>query len=132
MSSSKKTAEKDREARIGEHRFYLGEDNTIYIDVVGEQDEKTALAMKEAVERLISGIEGKLDVLADNSRAGKATPEARRIFRELLEMKNFGKVAICGGNPVARVLASFVIGISRKKDVRFFRSREKALAWLKK
>jgi len=41
------------------------------------------------------------------------------------------KIAIWGLSPVARVIASFVMGIS-KKDIRFFNSEEKALSWLKK
>jgi hypothetical protein len=124
--------EKDREIWIEEHSFYLGEGNILYVTVVGEQTEKTALAMKEAVESLLSQAEGKLDILVDNSKAGKATSEARKIFQGLMDLKQFRKIAIFGTHPVARVLASFVIGLSRKKDVRFFGSREEALAWLKK
>lgn len=132
MTNKKKTAEKDKEIWIGEHRFYLGEDNILYVTVVGGQDEKTALTMKKAVESLMSQVEGKLNILVDNSKAGKATSEARKIFQEQMDQKNFGKVAIFGTHPVARVLASFVIGLSRKKDVRFFSSKEDAIAWLKK
>jgi hypothetical protein len=75
---------------------------------------------------------GKIKILVDNSKAGKATSEARKTFQELMDLKQFGKVAIFGTHPVARVLASFVIGLSRKRDVRFFGSEEEALAWLKK
>ena len=44
--------EKDREIWVGESRYYLGEDNILYETVVGEQDEKTALASKEATDKL--------------------------------------------------------------------------------
>jgi hypothetical protein len=124
--------EKNREIHIGEHRLYLAEDNILHITVVGEQDEKTALAMKEAVAKFTGMVEGKINIFADNNKAGKASPAARKLFNELMDLKEFGKIAIFGAHPVARVLATFVIGISRKKDVRFFSSREKALAWLRK
>ena len=123
--------EKDREIRIGEHRLYLAEDNTLYITVVGEQDEQTALAIKESLPIFAGMVEGKFDVLVDNNKAGKASSEARKIFRELTELENIGKIAIFGAHPVARVLASFAIGVSGKKDIRFFKSKEEALVWLK-
>jgi hypothetical protein len=124
--------EVNREIHIGEHLFHLAEDNILYITVVGEQDEKTALAMKEAAIKFTGMVEDKLNIFVDNSKAGKASPAARKLFNDLMDLKEFGRIAIFGAHPVARVLATFVIGISRKKDVRFFSSREKALAWLRK
>jgi len=49
----------------------------------------------------------------------------------MLEHERTGKVALFGLNPVARVIASFVMGVTRKKDMRFFKTREEALAWLR-
>jgi len=123
--------EKDREIWIGENRFYLGENNILYETIVGEIDEKTALASKEATIKMRSKVEGRLNILIDLTRAGKPTPEARKIGQEELEHETVGKVALFGMHPVARVIASFVMGVSSKKDMRFFKTREKALAWLK-
>jgi len=124
--------EKDREIWIGENRFYLGEDNILYETIVGEIDEKTALASKNATIKMRSKVEGKLNVLIDLTRAGKPTPEARKIGQEELERERVGKVALFGMHPVARVIASFVMGISKKKDMRFFKTKKEALAWVKK
>lgn len=33
--------------------------------------------------------------------------------------------------PVTRVLAYFVIGVTGEKDIRFFKTREETLTWLK-
>lgn len=72
--------EKDnREIWIGEDRFYLGENNILYETIVGEIDEKTALASKEATIKMRSKVEGRLNILIDVTRAGKPTPEARKI-----------------------------------------------------
>jgi len=123
--------EKDREIWVGENRMYLGEDNIIYETLVGEQDEKTVLAIYEASNRLTNTVEGKVNVLVDLSGAGQASSGARKKGQEMLEDEIFGKVALFGLHPVARVVASFFMGVSRKKDMRFFKSKEEALAWLK-
>lgn len=124
--------QKDREIWIGESRMYLGEDNILYETVVGVVDEKIAIALKEATLKLSSKAEGGvINVFIDLNGTGKPTPEARRIGQESFEDEGIGKIAMFGVNPVTRVIASFVMGVTRKKDMRFFRSKEKALAWLK-
>ncbi len=127
-----KMTDKDREIWIGENRLYFDEDNILYETVVGVVDEKIAIAFREASLKIGSKAEGRvIKVFVDLSRAGKSTPEARRIAQQSLEDERIGKVAFFGLHPVARVIASFVMGATRKKDMRFFRSNEKALAWLK-
>ena len=121
----------EREIWVGESRFYLDEDNIIYHTIVGEVDEKIAIAHKEATLIFHNMAEGKVNILGDINKAGKQSPEARKIWRELSEHKKTGKVALYGMHPVARVIASFVMGVSRKKDMCFFKTKEEALAWLK-
>jgi len=123
--------EKDREIRIGENRLYLGEDNIVYVANVGEVDEKMAIAIKEAVLKLMNMVEGKVHTLTDLNRAGKTLPAARKVFQELADHEKQGKNAFFGMHPVARVLASFFMGTTKKKDMRFFKTKEEALAWLK-
>ena len=55
--------EKDREIWVGGNRLYLGEDSILYITNVGEVDEKTAIAVKEASDKLKNMVEGKVNVL---------------------------------------------------------------------
>ena len=120
----------DREMWAGGNKLYLGEDNILYVTIVGEDDEKTATSIKEASFKLINMVERKVSVLIDVDKAGKASPEARKIWRELSEHDKFGKIALVGLHRVARVLASFVINVSRKQDFRFFKTKEEALVWL--
>ena len=122
----------DREIWVGENRLYLGEDNILYETLVGEQDEKIVLAIHEASIQLRNMVEGKVDILVDLNKTGKASPKARKIGREILEDKRIRKVALFGIHPVARVLSAFLLGVTQKKDIRFFKTREEALAWLKK
>ena len=121
----------EREIWVGENRLYLGEDNILYETLVGEQDEKIVLAIHEASIQLRNMVEEKVNILVDLNKTGKASPKSRKIGQEMLEDKRIRKVALFGIHPVARVLASFVLGITRKKDARFFKSKEEALIWLK-
>ena len=123
--------EKDREIWVGESKLCLGEDNILYVTVVGEVDDKTAIAIKEADLKFKNMVEEKFVVLADLNRAGKPSPEARNIWREMAEHEKSGKIAMFGMHPVARVIASFIMGVTQKKDMRFFKTREEALEWLK-
>ena len=123
--------EKDREIWVGENRLYLDEDNVLCITNVGEIDEKLAIEIKEAVLKLMHMVEGKVHTLTDLNKAGKSTSQARKVFQELAEHEKQGKNAFYGMHPVARVLAFFFMGISKKKDMRFFMKKEEALAWLK-
>ena len=123
--------EKDREIWIGKQRFYFGEDNILYVTLVGEIDVKIVIAMKEADLKLRNMVEKKFDILVDLNKSGKHSPEARKILQEMSEQHKTGKIAMFGMHPVARVLSSFIIGLTRKKDMRFFKTKQKALAWLK-
>ena len=123
--------DKDREIWVGENRLYLGEDNIVYVTVVGDQDEVTAAAIMKAIETLMNLVEGKVNILIDLNQVGQPSPEAREIGQEAFEDEKFGKIALFGLHPVARVIASFVMGVTRKKDIRFFKTNEEALAWLK-
>ncbi len=119
-----------REIRIGEHRLSLGEDNILRVTLVGDTDGAEAAAIKDADNQLKRDIEGKVGVLVDLNKAGKQSTEARLTFRELTEDVRTGRVAMHGMHPVARVIAAFVTGITRKKDFRFFKTADEAVAWL--
>jgi hypothetical protein len=121
----------EREFWVGKSRFYLGEDDILYETIVGKQDEKTTIAALEAHNRFKNMVEGKMKMLIDINKAGQPSSGARKIGRETFEDEKVGKVALFGLHPVARVIASFVMGVTRKKDMRFFKTKEQALAWLK-
>lgn len=123
--------EKDREIWIGENRLYLGEDNILYITGDGNVDESLARACKEAVLKLIGLAEGKVNLFIDINKAGRQSTKTREIWAELNNHEKVKKVALYGLHPVARLIASFVQGISKKSDYRFFKTKEEALAWLK-
>ena len=123
--------DKNREIWVGKTRMYLGEDNVLRITVVGEVDKETQTAFNNAAYKLMSTVEGKVRALVDLNKTGKTSPGARKRQVEVSEYEKVGKFALIGLHPVARVIASFFMGVSRKKDMRFFKTEAEALAWLK-
>jgi hypothetical protein len=121
----------EREFWVGGDRLYLGEDNIVYVTSVGEVDEKKAIAIEEVFLKLLNVVEGEINLFIDINKAAKHSSEARKVWQELSEHKKFRKIALFGLHPVARVLASFVMGVSKKEDLRFFKTKKEALAWLK-
>jgi hypothetical protein len=123
--------EKDGEIRIGESRYYFGEDNIIYVTEVGEIDDQKVMAIKEVFPEFLAVANGKVNILVDLNKAKKPSTKARKLFMEITEHKSVHKIAHFGMHPVARVLASFIMGVSQKKEMCFFKTKEEALKWLK-
>ena len=123
--------ENEREIRIGENRIYLGEDNILYFVNNGEIDEKLALESCDAMLKLRNLGEEPVHFLIDLNKGGKTSAKARKILQNFTQNNVHGKLALYGVNPIARVLASFFMGITKKTDMRFFKTREEALVWLK-
>jgi hypothetical protein len=121
----------EREILVGENRIYLSDDNILCFISVGDTDGKEALAVTEASCKLMSLVEGKVPFLIDLNKVGKQTAGARKVWKKGGEDAKIGKNAVFGLHPVARVVASFVLSVSNKKDSRFFKTREEAVAWLK-
>jgi len=121
--------EKNNEIWVGESRFYFDEDDIMYVETAGNYDLKEAFELRDAFLKLLHVVGGRVNVIVDNSRGEKPTQEARKVFAEMMEHERCGKIAVFGLNPVARVIASFVLGNS--KNTHIFKTKEEALAWLK-
>ena len=131
MGKGKEMAEEERTLQVDANGFHLGQDGIAYVTAIGEKDGQAAAEIREIALRVMATVEGKVHILVDLNRAGKQSPQARKIWQELSEHDKIGKVALYGLHPVARVLASFVIGVTRKKEMRFFKTKEEALAWIR-
>ncbi len=108
----------------------LIDQNIIRVTAIGEQTLEVANAQREINYKLFEFAGEKINFLIDLNRCGKNSPEARQIWKELSENEKTDKVATFGLHPVARVIASFVIGISQKNNQRFFKTEEEAINWL--
>lgn len=121
----------DREIWVGESRFYLDDDNIIVGTVIGDINDQIGKECLDAGLKLMDLVEGEVNIFIDIGKAGKQSSEARKLGKELFEHEKVRKVALFGLHPVARVLASFVIGSTNRKNSRFFGNKEEAFAWLK-
>jgi hypothetical protein len=127
--------ENPREFWIRQNRFYLDEDETLYITIDGEIDDEDAFEVKKTILELNKRFGRKRrNSLVDINRARKVSSGARRTFKEIAEDEEIGrgKTAIFGLHPVARVLASFLLGVTKTRHLRFFNTKEEALAWLER
>jgi len=118
----------EKKIHVGRNLVYV-KDEIVHVIAIGDNDEETALRIRclalEIQEKF-----GSLNAMIDLNKAGKSTPEARKVWKELTELGNV-KVAFVGLHPVARVLASFTMVVSGNKNTRFFSSQDEALSWLK-
>ena len=120
----------DKELVIGKNRCIVLNDNIIFITAIDEQTDEIACLHEKGIAKLKEHIKGNVSFLIDLNLAGKSTPEARKIWNKLSEDRGTNKVALYGMHPVARVLASFVMTITNKNEMDFFKTKEAALAWL--
>lgn len=123
----------EKEIRIGENIDRLIEGNIIFVEAIGEQTKEIAELQWEICHELSKKIDGKTNFLIDLNKCGKNSPEARNIWQQFSDEENTEKVATYGIHPVARVIASFVINVSRKNKeggIKFFKTKKEAMDWL--
>lgn len=116
--------------RIADNNIRVLDGNIIHIKAYGDQHDEIAEEHYLLHKQLSRQLEGKLNYLVDLNHAGKSTPTARKVWKKLSESEFTDKVALWGLHPVARILATFVMGVTRKKEMKFFTSMEEAVAWL--
>ena len=100
--------------------------------VIGAIDDEMAVQFKEKSLCLYAKFDGPIRVLVDLNKAGKQTTLARNVWTDLCNQgERPVKVALWGLHPVAKLLASFYIGLSGNKKCKFFSTKEAAMKWLK-
>lgn len=114
----------------GKIKLFLDEENILNVISLGDIDKETALECNAVSRKLSDTVPGKIKVLVDLNKGGKESPEARKIFKDMKYNKE-ADVALFGMHPVAKLLASLYMKFSKIQNVRFFDTREDALAWLR-
>ena len=120
-----------KKIRVGRNLISLDDDNVIYFTNIGEIDEIIAYESIRAMRTLQNMVEGNVDYIIDLNNGGKTSTRARKMLKEYTENEVKGKIAFVGLHPVSRVLASFFMSVTKKSDMRFFKTTAKAIAWLK-
>jgi hypothetical protein len=119
-----------REFWAGENHYLLGDDNIFYVTLNGDVGDEMGIEIDRMINGLADAVDGEIDLLIDLNRAGKTSSKSRQLFKAFSETGKCRKVALFGMHPVAMVIASFVMGISRNRHMKFFKKREEAMEWL--
>jgi len=122
----------ERDVYVGKNRLQLLDENILAITIVGEVDIETAVKCKTVAYKFMDIVaRDKMKTLIDLTQSAQQPSESRKLVKEIWNDDRTGKVAIFGLNPVAKAVASFVIGATQKEDIHFFKTKEDALVWLK-
>lgn len=120
----------ESEIWVEANKTYLLPGNIFYVISEGKQTEEMAIAHRLVCHQMSKLVTGKVNYLIDLNNCGKNEPGARLIWSQISDEENTNKVALFGMHPVARVLASFVMGITNRNNQRFFKTKEEAVNWL--
>jgi hypothetical protein len=121
----------DKEFLVGQSRLFIDSDGIVNMVIVGVIDGNMSGMMTEVFFKLTKTIAGEKRLLVDINDTRSVSREARKNAQQTFEVDKKIKLAAFGLHPVARMIATFVIGALQKKYMRFFKNREDALAWLK-
>lgn len=121
----------EKEAIIGQSRVSIIYNNIIFVEANETPDKEIALAHYNLYKQLSKRISGEIRLLVDLNSTGKISSEAKKIWKTIIEDESTGRAALFGLHPVAKVIASFVIGVTKRNNIRFFNNKEDALRWLR-
>jgi hypothetical protein len=103
--------------------------------VRGGLDEEMATGLHETLVALLPKLKnpGKVKILVflDKTSDGvKGTPKGRRMLMEHFKRPDLYKMAVVGGNPYMKALATFVFIATGVNKVRLFSNEHDAVQWL--
>ncbi|MEZ5070446.1 MAG: STAS/SEC14 domain-containing protein [Bacteroidales bacterium] len=120
----------DSTFEIAGQRIALLGDGVLRIEAIGDMDDDKLDRIRAVYRDVFSLAGDAVRLLVDLNQTGHNPPEARRFWRSLSAHKSVEAIAMVGIHPVARVLATFVIGSLGLEKYRFFEREEDALDWL--
>lgn len=116
------------------YELYMCDDDILHLVWIGNIDGDVIRAYKKDVEVYLANAtpERQIYTLIDAARDGKFTAEARRYFAEMTKDPRLGRFAVINASRTSRVMATFLLKVSRRDEVmRFFDNEKTAVAWLK-
>ena len=113
------------------YKMSMRDDGILRITHIGDiGEEETEAYFEDLMSFVKATTEAEpLRILADTSQGGKFCAAYRKTLAGL--MHRLGKVANVGAKRYNRVLGSFLMKAAGRDNVRFFKSEEEALVWLK-
>ena len=115
-----------------ENKVWVGKDGIVYIDIVKAVEEKDIMELLDAIKEVTEISPTKVKILLNIMttsiiRSSRFRKEVGKKFEGL----NIEKAAMCGGNVVTRIIATFIIAASNLDRIKIFVRKEEALKWLK-
>ena len=97
-------------------------------DMDGEDFSELMRRTDESAKRLRDP--GFIRILVDGRRLGKPSPEVRRLALCTMDLPTLGKMAVWGTNAFARTMFAFLTLVTRRTNVKTFRTEREARSWL--
>lgn len=121
----------ENEIHVNDVVIKLLENNILAFYAASTPTEELANAMYEIETKMLNKIQGKAYRLINLNNAGKPSKKAREIFQKLLTENHVAKTAFVVGNPVAKIIALFIIAFLKTDDIKLFSNQESAIEWFK-
>jgi hypothetical protein len=124
--------ETNKEFWVDGSKIHVDYDNKlISITSIGDFDKERAMKVKDAMHSIFDEAPVRFDVLIDLNQNGKQSSEARKIWQLIHSHHQVKCVAFCGLNPIAEMVASFLMGDQQDKHMQFFMNKDEAYQWIK-
>ncbi|MBF0433344.1 MAG: STAS/SEC14 domain-containing protein [Fibrobacteria bacterium] len=114
----------------GENKMWLDEKGILNFAPSGIHDKQQAQTQKEMVLTYLCQVTGSLNCIIDLNNVGRPSLEARKVYNELSNHPQIGKLAIVGMAAIAQAVATIVFGAPSGPKMSFFKTREEAIKWL--
>ena len=112
------------------HQLQFESDGVLRLTFIGDTDRRGAGQLAADLASILEQAEKPLLILWDDTRGGKASSDARKVYADFNRDPRVGKVAIFGAQHYGFVLGEFVLKLTGRDNVRFFNNETEARAWL--
>lgn len=113
------------------YRIYIDKYGYVRVELLGNQTEKDLVEFKKDIVEICQAIKGKKLGMLDVGKTDRVDLKARVIYMEIGRMEMWDKIAIFDGSIMGRVLAKFIIAAINLDRVKFFKTEDEAVKWLR-
>lgn len=119
-----------------EIKIWLERDGIVRIETGKTINDETAEIIVRKFQEVAKGMTEKPRVLVNITHLPHSASSSFRkkvvdLLKEALKTPGVSKAAIYGGGPIQKIVVSFVLGVVRVKNIKYFKTEEEALKWLK-
>ena len=130
---------KDNKEENKDDRVWMGDNGIIYVEVADRLNQESVFELFEKIVEMLRTFSGRRKLLIHINQSTIFTPSSlwrKEITNKIIAASKeleFEKIAVYGGNVIARTVGSFVLAAAVGiKNVKLFENKERALKWLKK